>query len=190
MESTTSSTSSMKGGNSNYNGSDLNKNNILKPTFDPLTEEGGKAFEAYRANFEELFLWRGEVARYETVLKDTTPVIFHKSEVIPEVRPESLPSRNNIQSMINYVLERQAKSIDELLRTLIEEQDGKKLDATSVNSSSSTCMISFTKTNPHTSGASTGGTTIPTNHIHSQATIEGSTPIFGMSQQTMVSIFG
>jgi hypothetical protein len=30
---TTSSTSCMKGGNSGTNGSDLNKNNILKPTF-------------------------------------------------------------------------------------------------------------------------------------------------------------
>jgi hypothetical protein len=42
---TTSSTSSMKGGNSGTNRSDLDKNNILKPTFDTLTEEGRKAFE-------------------------------------------------------------------------------------------------------------------------------------------------
>jgi hypothetical protein len=55
-ESTTSSTSSMKGGNSGHNGSDLNKGNILKPNFNTLTEEGCKAFEAYRANLEELFL--------------------------------------------------------------------------------------------------------------------------------------
>jgi hypothetical protein len=46
----------MKGGNSGTNGSDLNKGNILKPTFDTLTEEGLKTFEAYRANHEELFL--------------------------------------------------------------------------------------------------------------------------------------
>jgi hypothetical protein len=46
--------------------------------------------------------------------------------------------------MINSALEMQAKSIDELLRRLIEERDGKKLDATSVNPSSSTYVVSFT----------------------------------------------
>jgi hypothetical protein len=46
----------MKGGNSGNNGSDLNKGSILKPSFDTLTEEGRKAFKAYRANIEELFL--------------------------------------------------------------------------------------------------------------------------------------
>jgi hypothetical protein len=51
----------MKGENSGANGSDLDKNNIIKPTFDTLTEEGHKAFEAYRANLEELFLLRCEV---------------------------------------------------------------------------------------------------------------------------------
>jgi hypothetical protein len=55
-ESTTLSTSSMKGGNSGNNGSDLDKGNILKPTFDTLSKKGRKAFEAYRANLEELFL--------------------------------------------------------------------------------------------------------------------------------------
>jgi hypothetical protein len=39
-ELTTSSTSSMKGGNSDNNGTDLDKGNILKPTFDTLMEEG------------------------------------------------------------------------------------------------------------------------------------------------------
>jgi hypothetical protein len=39
-ESTSSSTSSMKGGNSGNNTSDLDKGNILKSTFDTLTEEG------------------------------------------------------------------------------------------------------------------------------------------------------
>jgi hypothetical protein len=46
--------------------------------------------------------------------------------------------------MINSALEMQAKSIDELLRRLIEERYGKKLDATSANPSSSTCVVSFT----------------------------------------------
>jgi hypothetical protein len=53
--------SGMKGGNSSHNGSDLDKGNILKPTFNTLTEEGHKSFEAYRVNLEELFLSRCEV---------------------------------------------------------------------------------------------------------------------------------
>jgi hypothetical protein len=53
----------MKGGNSSTNGSDLDKNNIIKPTFDTLTEEGHKAFEAYRDNLEELLLSHCEVTR-------------------------------------------------------------------------------------------------------------------------------
>jgi hypothetical protein len=51
----------MKGENSGNNGSDLDKGNILKPTFDTLIEEGRKVFEAYRANLEELFLSHYEV---------------------------------------------------------------------------------------------------------------------------------
>jgi hypothetical protein len=58
---TTSSTSSIKGENFGHNGSDLDKGNILKPTFDTLTEEGRKMFVAYRANLEELFLSRCDV---------------------------------------------------------------------------------------------------------------------------------
>jgi hypothetical protein len=61
VESTTLSTSSLKGENYGNNGSDLDKGNILKPTFDILMEEGRKAFEAYRANLEDLFLSRREV---------------------------------------------------------------------------------------------------------------------------------
>jgi hypothetical protein len=93
-ESTTSRTSSMKGEKFGTNGSDLDKNNIIKPTFDTLTEEDHKTFEAYRANLEELFL------------SDTTSIVFHKPEVIPEVRPDPSPSHNDIQSMINFVLQR------------------------------------------------------------------------------------
>jgi hypothetical protein len=110
----------MKGGNSGNNGSDLNKNNNLKPTFDTLTEEGRKAFKAYWIDFEELFLSRGKVTREGTVLWDTTLIIFNK----PEVWPDPSPSHNDVQSMINSVLERQAKSTDELLHRLIEERDG------------------------------------------------------------------
>jgi hypothetical protein len=98
--------------------------------------------------------------------------------------------------MINSTLERQAKSTDELLCRLVEERDGKKLDTTSVIPSSSTCIVSFTQTNSHTSGASVGGTSMPNpsaqpvNHFHSQTTIEGSTPTFRVPHQTTVSIFG
>jgi hypothetical protein len=48
----------MKGGNYGHNGSDLGKGNILNPTFDTLSGKDRKAFEAYRANPEELFLSR------------------------------------------------------------------------------------------------------------------------------------
>jgi hypothetical protein len=70
--------SSMKGGNSSTNGSDLDKNNILKPTFDTLMEEGHKAFEAYHVDFKELFLSHCEVTRQGTILWDTTRIVFHK----------------------------------------------------------------------------------------------------------------
>jgi hypothetical protein len=172
-ESTTSSTSSMKGGNSSNNGSNLDKGNILKPTFDNLTEEGQQAFETYIINLRVLFLSCCEVTRQETVLRDTTPIVFHKPEVIPEVRPDPSPSRNDIKVMINFALERQTKSTDELLRRLINERDGKKPDATKVNPSSSTCDVSFIQTNPHTSGPSTSDTSMPNssvqpvNHFHS-----------------------
>jgi hypothetical protein len=50
--------SRMKGGNSGNNGFDLDKGNILKPTFDTLTEEDRKGFKMYCTNLEELFLSR------------------------------------------------------------------------------------------------------------------------------------
>jgi hypothetical protein len=51
----------MKGENFVQNGSNLDKGNILKPTFDTLTEEGHKAFKAYRTNLDELFRSNCEV---------------------------------------------------------------------------------------------------------------------------------
>jgi hypothetical protein len=193
-ESTTSSTSSMKGGNSGNNGSDLDKGNILKSTFDTLIEKDHKAFEVYHANLEELFLLHCEVMQHGTVLKDATPIIFNKPEVIPEVQPDPSPSRSDIQVLINSTLERQVNCTDELPCRSIEEWDRKKLDATSANPSS-TCDVSFTQTNPHTSGPSAEGTSMPNpsaqlvNHFHNRTTIEGSAPTFGMPQQTMTSMF-
>jgi hypothetical protein len=125
-ESTTSSMSSMKDRNSDNNGSDLDKGNILKSTFDTLTEEDCKAFKAYHTNLEGLFLSCCEVTRHLTVLKDTMLIIFSKPEVIHEVRPNPSPSLNNVQVMINSALEKQAKRTDELLHRLTEERDGKK----------------------------------------------------------------
>jgi hypothetical protein len=45
----------MKKGNSDTNGNDLDKNNISKPTFYTLMEEGHKALVSYRADLDELF---------------------------------------------------------------------------------------------------------------------------------------
>jgi hypothetical protein len=67
------------------------------------------------------------VTRQGTVLKDTTPIIFIKAEVIPEVRHNSSSSLNDVQNIINSALERQAKSTDELLRRLIEERGIKNI---------------------------------------------------------------
>jgi hypothetical protein len=151
----------MKGENSSHNRSDLNKGNILKSTFDTLTEEGRKTFEAYCANLEELFLSCCEVTRQGTILKDTTSIVFTKPEVTPEVWLNPSPSLNDIQNIINSALEMQAKSTDELLHSLIEERDGKKHSDANVNHSSSTCAVNFAKTNQHTSGPLMGGTKIP-----------------------------
>jgi hypothetical protein len=101
------------------------------------------------------------VTRQGTVLRDTTPIIFNKPEVILEVWPNPSPSRNDVQVMINSALGRQAKSIDELFCRLMEERNGKKLDVSSINPSSSTCAVSFTQTNPHKSDPSAGGTSMP-----------------------------
>jgi hypothetical protein len=131
-----------------------------------------------------------------TVPKDTTPIVFTKPEVMREVWPNPSPSLNDVQNMINSALERQAKSTDELLRRLIEERDGKKLDTTSTNPSSSTCAVNFTQINPHTSGPSAGGTSIPNhstqpmNHFHSRTTIKDSAPNLWMPQQATTNMYG
>jgi hypothetical protein len=53
----------MKKGSFSINGSDLDKNNIIKPTLDTLMEKGHKALDGYRAGLEELFYLRYEVTR-------------------------------------------------------------------------------------------------------------------------------
>jgi hypothetical protein len=96
--------------------------------------------------------------------------------------------------MINCALEIQAKSIDELVRKLIGEWDGKKLIDSNVNPSSS-CAFNFAQTNPQPSGTSVGGTSQPNRsaqpmtHFYSQTTIDSSAPIDGMSQETRANMF-
>jgi hypothetical protein len=53
----------MNGENSDTNGSDLDKSDIFKPTFNTLTEVGHKVFETYCTDFEELFLSCCKVTR-------------------------------------------------------------------------------------------------------------------------------
>jgi hypothetical protein len=46
----------MKKGVSSTNGSDLNKDNIIKPTLDHLLEEDRKTFEVYHKEVDDIFL--------------------------------------------------------------------------------------------------------------------------------------
>jgi hypothetical protein len=119
--------SSMKKKNSSTNRSDLNKNNINKPTFNTLTEEGRKTLESYRTDLDELFYSRYEVIRQGVMLKDVVPIIIRKAEVTPKVWHNPSLSLDDVQFMINSALERQVKSSDELVHSLIEERDGKNL---------------------------------------------------------------
>jgi hypothetical protein len=56
-----STTSIMKKEDPNSYRSDLNKNNIIKPTLDHLSKEDRKALEAYHKEVDEIFLLRYEV---------------------------------------------------------------------------------------------------------------------------------
>jgi hypothetical protein len=135
-------------------------------TFDTLTDDDCNVLEAYRTDLEELFYTRYEVTWQRLILKDTTSIIIRKAEVTPKVWPNSSLSLDNVQSMINSALERQAKSSDELMSRLIEEQDGKKLADSNVNPSSSSCAVNFAQINPQTSGTSAGSTTMPNPSAH------------------------
>jgi hypothetical protein len=66
----------MKKGGFDVNGPDLDKNNIVKHTFDTLTEDDHKVLETYCVDLEELFYSRYEVMRQGLVIKDTTPIII------------------------------------------------------------------------------------------------------------------
>jgi hypothetical protein len=53
----------MKKGDPNTNDSDLNKDNIIKPTLDRLSKEDRKALEAYHKEVDSVFLLSYEVTR-------------------------------------------------------------------------------------------------------------------------------
>jgi hypothetical protein len=110
---------------------------------------------------DELFYSRYEVMWQGLILKEIVPIIIRKAEVTPEVRSNPSLSLDDVESMINSVLERQAKCSDELMHRLIEERDRKKLVDFNVNPYSSYCAINFSHTNPQTSGTSVGGATMP-----------------------------
>jgi hypothetical protein len=86
----------MKKGGSNINGSDLNKNNIIKSTFDTLMEVDHKALKTYRADLDELFYSHYEVMRHGLVLEDIMSIIIRKVEVTPEVRPNPSLSLDDV----------------------------------------------------------------------------------------------
>jgi hypothetical protein len=109
------------------NRSDFNKDNNIKPTYDSLTEGDCKVLDANCVKVDELFFSCYKLTRRGLVQKDTTPIVICKAEVTLEVRSKPSLSFNDVQSMINFTLKRQAKSSDELTRRLIEEQDGKNL---------------------------------------------------------------
>jgi hypothetical protein len=177
----------MKKGGSNTNGSDLSKDNIIKPTLDHLLKEDRKELEAYHKEVDELFFTRYEVTRQGLIQKDVSPINIRKAEVKPEVRSNPSLSLDDVQVMINSALERQVKSNDELLRRLIEERDGNKLVDSNVHPSSS-CTVNFAQTNPQPSGTLVSGTSQPNplaqpmNHFYSQIIIDGSAPTGAMPQ--------
>jgi hypothetical protein len=186
----------MKKGDPNTNGSDLNKNNNnIKPTLDHLSAEDRKALEAYHKAVDEIFVSRYEVTRQGLIQKDVVPINICMSEVTPEVWSNPSISLNDIQVMINSVLERQAKSSNEMMCRLIEERDGKKFVDPNIHASSS-CIVNFAQTNPQSSGTSAGGTSQPNplaqpmNHFYSRTTVDGSAPACEMLQQITASTFG
>jgi hypothetical protein len=71
------------------------------------------------------------------IKRDVAPITICKSEVTPEVKNNLSLSLIVVQIMINSALERQTKSINEMMCRLIEESDEKKIIDPNVNASSS-----------------------------------------------------
>jgi hypothetical protein len=186
----------MKKGVPSTNGSDLNKDNIIKSTLDHLSEEDSKTLEAYHKEVDGIFLLHYKVTQQGLIQKDTMSIDIRKSEVTPEVLSNPSLSLDDVHVMINYALERQAKSSNELMHMLIEEQNRKKLVDSNVHASSSSCAVNFAQSNPQPCGTSAGGTSqlnppaLSTNHVYSRTTINGLAPACGMPQQTTTIMFG
>jgi hypothetical protein len=141
-----STTSNMKKGDPDTNRSDLNKKNIIRRTLDHLSKEDRKALEVYHKEVDEILLLCYKVTRQGLVQKDATLINIHKSEVTPEVWSNPSLSLDDVQVMINSTLERQAKSSNEMMHRLIEEEDGKRPIDSNVHTSSS-CTVNFSQTN-------------------------------------------
>jgi hypothetical protein len=133
-----------------------------------LTEQNHKALEAYHKEVDELFFSHYEVMQQGLIQKDSAPINIRKAQVTPEVRSNPSLSLDDVQSMINSALERQAKSSNELMCRLIEEWDQKKLVDSNVHASSSSCAVKFAQTNPQPSGTSQPKPSAqPMNHFYS-----------------------
>jgi hypothetical protein len=188
--------STMKEGDPNTNRSDLNKNNIIKPTPEHLSEVDCKMLETYHKEVDEIILSCYEVTRQGLIQRDIALIDILKSEVTPELRSNHSFSLDDVQVMNNYALERQVKSINEMMCRLIEVRDGKRSIDPIVHAFSSSCTVNFTQTNPQTSGTAAGGSLQPNpsaqpmNHFYSQPTIDGSAPACGIPQQTTTNTFG
>jgi hypothetical protein len=160
-----------------------------------LSAEDRKVLEAYHKAVDEIFVSHYEVTRQGLIQKDVVPINICMSEVTPEVWSNPSISLNDIQVMINSVLERQAKSSNEMMCRLIEERDGKKFVDPNIHASSS-CIVNFAQTNPQSSGTSAGGTSQPNplaqpmNHFYSRTTVDGSAPACEMLRQITASTFG
>jgi hypothetical protein len=151
----------MKKRGHNTNRSNLNKDNIIKPTLDHLSKEHYKALMAHHKDVDEIFLWRYEVTRRGLIQKDAALINLRKSKVTSEVWSNISLSLNDVQVMINSALERQAESSNEIMCRLVEERDRKKLADSNVHASTSSCTINFAQINSQPSGTSAGGTSEP-----------------------------
>jgi hypothetical protein len=147
----------MKNGDPDTNGSHLDNDNIIKHTLDHLSEEDRKTLETYH-EVDKIFLLRHKVTRQGLIQKYAASINIRKSEVTPEVQSNLSLSIDDVQVMINFALDRQAKSINELKRRLIEERNDKKLLDSNVHASSYFCAINFAQTNHQSSDTLASGT--------------------------------
>jgi hypothetical protein len=91
---------------------------------------------------DKVFLSCYEITRHGLIESDATPITIYKSEV----KNNLSISLDDIQIMINYVLEKQGKSSNEMIHRLIEERWKKIIDP-NVNASSSSGSVNFVETN-------------------------------------------